>query len=134
MKVIFPKIRLAFPQLWDAKPFEAGAKEKFSATLLYEVDGANHKAIKAAVGSILTEKHGDKAAAKFKEYNASGHVWVLRDGDAKPQYAGFEGMMYIAPSSERRPKVRDADGITDLAPSDGKPYAGCYVRAIVDVY
>ena len=30
--------------------------------------------------------------------------------------------------------MRDKDGITDLAPSDGKPYAGCYCRVIVDVY
>lgn len=134
MKIIFPKIRLAFPQLWESKAFEAGGKEKFSATLLFADGSSDHKLVKNAVSTILQEAHGEKAPAKFKAYSAAGHVWVLRDGDAKPQYSGFPGMLYLGASSERRPKVRNADGITDLAPSDGKPYAGAYVRAIIDVY
>lgn len=134
MKVIFPKIRLAFPSLWEARAYKPGDKEKYGASFLFAPDSADHKLVKAAVETVLKEKHGEKAAAKFKAYNAAGKVWVLRDGDTKPEYEGFPGMLYLGAKSERRPKVRDKDGLTDLAPSDGKPYAGAYVRAIVDIY
>lgn len=135
MKVIFEKVRIAFPTLWEARAAESGGKEKFSVSVLYAPDGVEHGQIKKAIESVLVEKHGaDKAAAKFKAYFAAGKVWPLRDGDSKPEYAGFPGSMFMNASSERRPKCRDTDGITDLAPSDGKPYAGCYCRVIVDVY
>lgn len=135
MKVVIPKIRIAFPSLWEARAVEQGGKEKYSATFLYEEGDDTHVLIKNTIQTILVDKHGDKAAATYKKYLAAGKVYPLRDGDEKAdKYAGFEGMMFFAANSEVRPKVRDKDGITDLAPSDGVLYAGCYVRAIIDIY
>lgn len=135
MKVVFPKIRIAFPSLWEARAAEPGGKEKYSASFLYEEGDDTHEKIKATISAILTDKHGEKAAAVYKKYLAGGKVYPMRDGDEKAdKYAGFEGMMFFAANSEVRPKVRDKDGITDLAPSDGVVYAGCYVRAIIDIY
>lgn len=135
MKVILNDVRLAFPNVFEARAAEGSTKEKFGATFLYEEGDDNHELLKQACEAVLVEKHGDKAGVIFKKYNGAGRIWLFRDGDDKAdQYAGFEGMMYLGANSERRPKLRAADGVTPIDASDGILYAGCYVRAIIDVY
>ena len=42
-------------------------------------------------------------------------------------------MKFLACHSTVRPTVLDRDK-TPLTENDGKPYAGCYVNAVVDIY
>lgn len=58
---------------------------------------------------------------------------ALHDGDVKADYAGYEGNMFLNSRNTVRPLVIDRDK-TPLAATDGKPYAGCYVHASIELW
>jgi len=59
----------------------------------------------------------------------------LRDGGEKSHIDGYgEDVMFINANNKARPEIRDRDGRTPLAEEDGRPYAGCYVHAILQLW
>lgn len=132
MKIKLTNVRLAFPALFEAKTVNGEGKPAFSAVLLLNPADPQVKAIHAAIDQAGTEKWGAKAPAMLKQIRA-GDKTFLHDGDLKSTYDGFEGHVYVSARNEVRPRVIDADK-TPLVAADGKPYAGCYVNAIIDVW
>ena len=57
----------------------------------------------------------------------------LHSGDLKANYDGFEGMLYISARNSLRPLVIDVNK-SPLTGEDGKPYAGCYVNASLELW
>lgn len=131
-RVTLQNVRLSFPVLFEAKAFEPGAKPRFDATFLVEPGSANDKKIKAAIDEAAKDAYGAKAAAFLKSFEGNSNKYCYLDGDLK-EYDGYEGMMYLACHASARPLVIDRDK-TPLTEQDGKPYAGCYVNATVDIY
>jgi len=131
-KLKLENVRLSFPVLFEAKAFEPGAKPRFDATFLIEPGSKNDKAIRRAIAEVAKETYGAKAEAHLKAYEGNANKYCYLDGDLK-EYDGYEGMMYLACHSSARPMVIDRDK-TPLVEQDGKPYAGCYVNATVDIY
>lgn len=127
MKVKMDNVRLAFPSL-----FEKDDYGKFGAAFLYAPDHPCVKLLRAAEVAVAKEKWGAKADAILKEIKANGRD-VVQDGDKKATYDGYAGMMFTNANSDTRPTVIDRDR-TPLVAGDGKPYAGCYVNAIVEVW
>jgi len=135
MKVQLVGVRLAFPDLFEAKPFEAGGPKRYNATALIEPGSENDKKIRAAIAEVAKEKWGKKAEANLKAYAGNSNKFCYVDGATK-DYDGFEGMWAL--SSHRR----EIDGRVTvigrnkeaLTPADGKPYGGCYVNMLVDVW
>lgn len=134
MKVTLKNVRLSFPDLFEASEYEG--KRNFGAQFLLEPGSENAKAVEAAIEAIGKEKWKDKAAATVKAIRAGGNqkccYW---SGDTKT-YDGYEGMMVVTAKraeDKGRPLVIDQKK-NPLQPSDGKPYAGCYVNASVDLY
>ncbi|MBB1161500.1 DUF2815 family protein [Aquariibacter albus] len=132
MKIKLNNVRLAFPALFEAKTVNGEGKPAFSAVLLLSPTDPQVKAINAAIDQAGTEKWGAKAPAMLKQIRA-GDKTFLHDGDLKSTYDGFEGRVYVSARNEVRPLVIDADK-TPLVAADGKPYAGCYVNATIDVW
>lgn len=129
MEVKLAKVRLAFPQLFHAKSFGDG-DPAYSAAFILEDE---HIAIvEKAIVAVAKEKWGEKYEPTLKAIRAKGDT-CLRNGDEKSNYDGFEGRMYISSRSKTRPTVVDRDR-TPLTEADGKPYAGCYVNVILDVW
>ena len=124
-------VRLAFPELFEAKAFEGG-KPSFSATLIFPPEHEAVAMIEQAIDVVASEKWKDKAATILRTLRASGKV-CLRDGEAKGELAGFAGNMFVAARSPIRPTVIDRDR-TPLTVEDGRPYGGCYVNAIIQVW
>jgi hypothetical protein len=58
----------------------------------------------------------------------------LRDGDLKTEWQGFAGNLFISANSKTKPMVVDADKRTALRPQDGRPYAGCYAHASIEIW
>lgn len=127
MKVKMDDVRLAFPSL-----FEKDDYGKFGAAFLYAPDHSCVKLLRDAEVAVAKEKWGPKADAILKEIKANGRD-VVQDGDKKATYDGYAGMMFTNANSDTRPTVIDRDR-TPLVAGDGKPYAGCYVNAIVEVW
>lgn len=132
MKLKLSNVRLAFPALFEAKTVNGEGKPAFSASLLIAPNDAQVKAINAAIDECARDKWGAKAEAMLKQMRAADKV-CLHDGDLKASYDGFPGMLFISARNAVRPTVVDADK-TPLVEADGKPYAGCYVNAVVELW
>lgn len=132
MKVKLNNVRLAFPQLYEAKTVNGEGKPAFSATFLLDPTHSDIKALNAAIDAVAKDKWGAKADAIVKTARAADKV-CLHNGDTKAEYAGFEGNFYVSARNATRPTVIDADK-SPLTAQDGKPYAGCFVNAVVDIW
>ena len=132
MKLKLSNLRLAFPQLFEAKTVNGEGKPAFSATLLIKPTDPQVKAINAAIDAVAKEKWGAKADAILKQLRAADKT-ALHDGDMKSTYDGFEGMLYVSARNAVRPTVLDRDK-APLVAADGKPYAGCYVNAVLELW
>ena len=132
MKLKLNNVRLAFPALFEAKTVNGEGEPAFSAVYLIDPTDPQVKTIEATMLAVAKEKWGIKGEAQLKALRAAGKS-CLNDGDLKADYAGFAGMLFLSARGKTRPLVLDADK-TPLLPADGKPYAGCYVNATVDVW
>lgn len=132
MKLKLENVRLAFPVLFEPKTVNGEGKPAFSAALLIDPADAQVKAINAAIEQIAKEKWGAKADAVLKTMRATDKV-ALHDGDLKSSYDGFPGNLYVSARSATRPLVIDKDK-SPLTEQDGKPYAGCYVNASIELW
>lgn len=131
-KITLKNARLAFPALFEPKAVNAGDKPAFGAALLIPKNHPQVAAINAAIQEAAEAKWGQKAAAHLKALKAADKT-ALHDGDIKSQYAGFEGNLFVSARNQSRPTVVDRDK-TPLAQADGKPYAGCYVNAVLEFW
>lgn len=132
MKLKLSNVRLAFPALFEPKTVNGEGKPAFSASLLIAPNDPQVKAINAAIDECARDKWGAKADAMLKQMRAADKV-CLHDGDLKASYDGFPGMLFISARNAVRPTVVDADK-TPLVEADGKPYAGCFVNAVVELW
>lgn len=131
MKLVIQNTRLAFPAIFEAKSV-AGEEPAFSASLILPPDHPQMGEINDAIEAVAKEKWGAKAPEMLKQIRAKGNV-CLHDGDEKASYDGFEGNFYISARSKTRPLILDRDK-TPLTQSDGRPYGGCYVVAVLELW
>jgi len=132
MKIKLNNVRLAFPSLFEAKTVNGEGKPAFSATFLIDPADPQVKTLNAAIDQVAKEKWGAKADAMIKQMRAADKV-CLHSGDLKSSYDGFPGNLFVSARNPVRPTVVDADK-TPLVESDGKPYAGCYVHAVLELW
>lgn len=131
MKILLKKVRISYPNLFQARAYE-GSEPKFSAAYLMDPKHPGVKLVKDTMAQVANEKWGAKGEATLKALIAAGKV-CLRNGDEKDS-DGYEGMVFVNASSKKRPTVVDSDGITPLVEADGRPYGGCYVNAYVEIW
>jgi len=132
MKIKLQNVRLSFPNLFEAKQINGEGAPKFSAAFIIDPADAQVKTINAAIDSVAGAKWGAKAAENLKTLRKANRV-CLYDGDDKVAWDGFAGNLYISASNAVRPLVLNADK-TPLTAQDGKPYAGCYVNASLELW
>lgn len=125
-------VRLAFPALFEAQTVNGEGEPAFSAAFLIEKDDTQVGAIKKAISDVAREKWGAKADEILTKMVQADKT-ALHNGDLKSEYAGFEGMLYISARNKTRPLVVDIDKAI-LNQADGKPYAGCYVNASIELW
>lgn len=128
--------RLAFPQLFVAKEQkndDGTTRLVYQATILITPGSLAEAAVKDAQRHVAVEVWGTQGEAMLAALAAKDKV-ALHDGAEKAaKYDGFEGMRYVSANSRVRPTVLDANK-SPLVEKDGKPYAGCYVNAIIEIY
>ena len=132
MEIKLKNVRLSFPDLFVARPFKAGDPPKFKATFLVPKDSPLVKEIEAAILAVAKEKWPKDHAKVLASVRGNANRFCFQDGDTKT-YDGYEGMMAFSAINKARPTVIDRDR-EPLTEGDGKPYAGCYVNAIVDIF
>lgn len=135
MKIKLSKVRLSFPDLFEATQYQGKGAYRYNATFLIVPGSANDKAIRDAISSEAAAKWKGKASVMLKSMENNSNKYCYLDGNLK-EYDGYENMMYL--SSHRRqqdgaPLVIDRDK-SPLTAASGKPYGGCYVNATVEIW
>jgi len=133
-------VRMAFPKIFKAEPVGKDTdKLYYSAAFPVEPGSKNHDKLEAAIEAAAKAKWPDKWEAILKTLRKKGDLSYHHEpltNDEGEVYDGFQGMYYVNASraeSKGRPMVVDRDA-TPLTESDGRPYAGCYVNARVEVW
>lgn len=132
MKIVIKNVRIAFAELFTAKSVNGEGEPAFSAAFLLPPKHPQLAEIEKMQEAVGTEKWGAKWPGIKKSMLASDKG-LLHDGDTKSNYAGYEGNLFINARSKKRPDIRDRDKSV-LTAQDGKPYGGCYVNAVLDVW
>lgn len=132
MKLTLANVRLAFPQLWEPSSFGEG-KPAYGAAFIFPPNHPAKKALDEACKEVAKEKWGAKWEPIYKAIEKADKL-CIHDGDTKAQYDGYEGNFFVNARNAARPSVKDVDGKTPLVQDDGKPYAGCYVYAYIELY
>ena len=132
MKIKLQNVRIAFPQLFEAKTVNGEGEPAFSAAFLMAPDHPAVAELEAAFDIVGKEKWGAKWPQVKKELTAKDRL-ALHDGDTKADYIGFEGNMFVSSRNKTRPLVIDRDK-SPLTAADGRPYAGCYVHASIELW
>lgn len=129
------KVRLSFPDLFEATQYQGTGPFNYSATFLLPTGHPDIPKVNAAIKAAAVGKWGKKADATLAGIlgNSQKCCWV--DGNTKA-YGGYADSWAL--SSKRaqdrgRPVVIDAD-TSPLTAADNKPYAGCWVNATVEIY
>lgn len=126
-------VRLAFAQhLFTAGTVGGEGKPAYSATAIIPKDHPALKELAEAEEAVAKAKWEGKAPAILKAIRAAGKG-VVKDGDLKAQYAGFEGNNFVSMRSENRPNVFGRDG-SQLTEGDGVVYSGCYAHVQFEVW
>lgn len=135
MQILLENVRLAFPSLFEPRSVQGNAP-RFSAVFIIDPASKTAAVVKDAVKKVASEKWGAQADAVLKKLVADKRVCYKTDPRTNKDgevYAGFEGMHSLNASNKVRPAVIDRNR-TPLTATDGRPYAGCYVNAIVDIW
>ena len=126
-------VRIAYAQgIFTARAAKPGDKEKYGAAFLFPANHPAAKEVAAAVIKAAQTKWGAKADEMLKQLKAGDRLPV-HNGDAKASSAGYTGNLYLNAGNAIRPLVLDANR-APLTAADGKPYSGCYVNAIIEVW
>ena len=122
-KIKLNNVRLSFPSIFNKSEFN-GAVGKFEATFLMNKE-KQAKMISDIESKIALIQKDNKA-------KVSPDKICLKDGEYV-DYDGYAGCMSIKAGSNRRPTIIDRDK-SPLVEEDGKPYAGCYVNAVLELW
>lgn len=124
--------RLSFPALFHPKAMEGQGQDqaKFSCALILDKreSAATIKEISDIILAVGREKWGGGGkAVPWKQIKV-----CLRDGSEKEGVDGYgPGVKFLSASSRNRVPIVDTDPSCPLVESDGRPYAGCIVNAVV---
>lgn len=132
MKVHLKDVRISFANIFEPKQVNGQGDPKFSASFIFGKDSANKATLVGAIEAAAAEKWAGKAGDVLKALKA-GDKLCLHDGDAKPDNGGHAGNLFVNASNKTRPLVIGPQR-EPLVAADGKPYSGCYVNAIVEVW
>lgn len=139
MKVQLANVRIAFATLFDPKRVGEAEEKRYSAAFVIEPGSENAKKLEEAVQTVATEKWGKKAAGTVAELRKAKKVCYQQEplkDDTGEIYDGFEGMHVVNAGqgeTKGKPLVIDRDR-SPLEAKSGRPYSGCYVNALVDIW
>jgi len=136
MKLVLKNVRLSFPALFTAEQYQGTGPFNYRASFLVPEGSKTAKEITAAVSAVANEKLPAKGDAIVEKARAGKTGVCWNDGNDR-EYDGYQGhwvLVATKPQEKGRPDIRDRDGKTPLVAEDGKPYAGSYCNAIVDIW
>lgn len=123
-KIMTPKFRVAFPEVFTPRAFQSGQEPKYSVTMLFDGD-ADLAALKQMAKDVAAEKWPGKKLPK-------GLKSPFRDGD-EVEWDGFAGCTFVRATSKYQPGIVGRDASRAIVKAE-EFYAGCYARATVNCF
>lgn len=133
--------------LFQATQFEGKGDAAFAFTLIGDPANPSIAAQLAEIDAIQKDEFKKVyMASKGATEAAFEKVWdalpwddkVIRDGDLKAEYDGFEGNKFISaratPPRQAAPLIMDVTGKQLREGEPGAPYGGCYVWAQIEIW
>lgn len=133
-RIMLRGVRLAFPNLFEPTTVGGEGAPRYSAMLILPPDHPQLGEIRAKMKAVAKEKWAAKGDATYTQLEKTDKL-ALHDGDTKSQYDGVGGNWFISAAAQEnaRPTVIDQNK-SPLTVRDGKPYAGCYINASIDLW
>jgi hypothetical protein len=126
-------VRISYTQsLFTAQQVQGQGDPKFSSGFIFSRTHPATKQLTDAEIEAAKLKWPTKWEEMLKQLKAADRLPV-HDGDAKADSEGYAGNLYMNASNKLRPIVLDQRK-SPLTAADGKPYSGCYVNAIVEIW
>lgn len=125
-------VRAAMTSVFAPYKGEDGEGGKYNIKGLMPPDHPQLPEINALMVRVAKAKWGAKADATLKALRVADKT-CIHDGDAKPDWDGFAGNLYIAASSKKAPSVRNRDA-TVITEADGVFYSGCMCDLYLDLW
>lgn len=135
MEIILPNVRIGFPQLFEAKDYQGDGNFAYTCKLFIPTGGDADKKVREAIKEAMLVKWPKKYDAMLEELRMDRKAFCYIDGK-RVEYAGGEGNWILAARRRKddgRPMIVDQRK-NPLTAGDGKPYAGCFVNAKVDIW
>lgn len=141
--VVLKNVRLSFPHVFEPRASIEDGPKKYRAAFLMDPETESGKANikklkaafdKAALGVWKTKEKADKIRARLDSDRSGlreGDDCTNKEGDV---YTGYEGMMVVSASNNRKPKVLRRDKSVIDSTEAAEIYAGCYVNAVISVW
>ena len=118
-KVMTPKFRVSFPNVFHPKAVQEGQEPKYSIAMLFDND-ADLSEMKRAAKKALVAKWGKNPPKNLRS--------PFRNGEEKKQFEGYdENVTFVTASSKQKPGLVDQN-LKDIIDQE-EFYAGCYARA-----
>lgn len=137
-KLLTPKFRVSFPQVWHKKAFKEGDAGRYSLTGLFEPatfsdnDKVKWQALLAAC-NVVAQKEWKKTYKAAKE--DGGYTLPFHKGDEQNKWGRGPGIIFCTMAAViRRPGIIDRNGNSLTEDGDDEFYSGCYARASVNPY
>lgn len=131
MRLILTKARVSFAHsLFEGQVGDDG-KISYNCHLLIPKGSTDAKLVMEAMKKAAAEKWQSKGEATLKGLFTANKVF-FRKGDEKPDYEGYDGMMFLSVRTNTKPKLLNKDK-TPVTQDQGTLYSGCYVYAILEV-
>jgi hypothetical protein len=133
--VILKDVRIAFPDLFQARQFEGQGPFTYGATFLMDPNSEAANLVRKTIQEVATAQWQKKADDVLKAIAGNNQKICFYPGDNK-EYDGFAGMMALSSKRQQEaghPKIVDQK-LNELSSADGKPYGGSYVNAKVDIW
>lgn len=124
-------VRVSFLHIFKPKTNDKG-EDKYAATVLIDKKHPDYPLLVAGVLEKAKLKWKDETAAVMKAMKLSDKI-CIHDGDSKPKYPEYAGLMYINAYNDIKPTAYGKDG-RELEAHDGTLYSGCYANVIVDFW
>lgn len=123
-RVVTPKFRVAFANVFEPKPAMAGGKPKYSLMAIFP-PGTDLSKMNALAKAACDKKFPNGRPASMRV--------PFRKGEEKAQYDGFEpGTIFCTISSQYQPQIITHDKREIFTPQEF--YSGCWARATVHAY
>lgn len=130
-RIMLKNVRIAFPMLFEPKPFNDG-KPMFGAAFILPPNHPQVAEIKAKM-KVVADAQWRPPSKVYQSIIAADRT-ALHDGNTKAQYDGYEGNLFINANAKPSAKPTTLNAAREPVGDDGTIYAGCYVNASLEFW